>query len=98
MLVFTCGEGDTPRTLQCVRASHQPQALTLPPTAGGGGGWPPAEQGWGFLKAVRGCSWGREYVRGRRAASVLGARHERLEGISHPVLARGSAFMNAAGI
>lgn len=79
-------------------ALHQPQAPTLPPTAGRGGGWPPAEQGWGFPMAVRGCSWGSESVRGRRAASVLGARRERLEGISHPVLAGGSAFMNAAGI
>lgn len=79
-------------------ASYQPQAPTLPPTASRGGGRPPVEQGWGFPMAARGCSWGSESVRGRRAASVLGAHRERLEGITHPVLAGESAFMNAAGI
>lgn len=79
-------------------ALHQPQASTLPPTTSRGGGQPPTERGWGLPMAVGGYSWGNKFNGGRGAASVLGARRERLEGISHPVLAGGSAFMNAAGI
>lgn len=48
--------------------------------------------------AVGGCSRGSKSNGGTGAASVLGVRRERLEGISHLVLAGESTFMNAAGI